>query len=210
MDKNQLLHYKDKLKTEAKRTDTALEQMGDLKEGEMSNYTPSELSNYDNHPAELGSELYTVEMNLALKVHEQTKLNDIKLALKKIDNGTYGVCENCKKEINPERLEVMPAARFCMECQEDKEAREINTPDQQYDEIFDSPFGRKYLNKQEDDEFEGLDQLNDLLKYGSADTPQDMSGYADYEDFYTNDVDNQGYVEETDKISNQQYKNQLP
>ncbi len=210
MDKNQLLHYKDKLKTEAKTTDTALEQMRDLKEGEMSNYTPSELSNYDNHPAELGSELYTVEMNLALKVHEQTKLNDIKLALKKIDNGTYGVCENCKKEINPERLEVMPAARFCMECQEDKEAREINTPDQQYDEIFDSPFGRKYLNKQEDDEFEGLDQLNDLLKYGSADTPQDMSGYADYEDFYTNDVDNQGYVEETDKISNQQYKNQLP
>ncbi len=210
MDKNQLLHYKDKLKTEAKTTDTALEQMRDLKEGEMSNFTPSELSNYDNHPAELGSELYTVEMNLALKVHEQTKLNDIKLALKKIDNGTYGVCENCKKEINPERLEVMPAARFCMECQEDKEAREINTPDQQYDEIFDSPFGRKYLNKQEDDEFEGLDQLNDLLKYGSADTPQDMSGYADYEDFYTNDVDNQGYVEETDKISNQQYKNQLP
>lgn len=210
MDKNQLLHYKDKLKTEAKTTNTALEQMIDLNEGEMSNYTPSELSNYDNHPAELGSELYTVEMNLALKVHEQTKLNDIKLALKKIDNGTYGVCENCKKDINPERLEVMPAARFCMECQEDKEAKEINTPDQQYDEIFDSPFGRKYLNKQEDDEFEGLDQLNDLLKYGSADTPQDMSGYADYEDFYTNDVDNQGYVEETDKISNQQYKNQLP
>ncbi len=210
MDKNQLLHYKDKLLTEAKRADTALGQMRDLDEGEMSNYTPSELSNYDNHPAELGSELYTVEMNLALKVHEQTKLNDIKLALKKIDNGTYGVCENCKKNINSERLEIMPAARFCMECQEDKEAEEINTPDQQYDEIFDSPFGRKYLNKQEDDEFEGLDQLNDLLKYGSADSPQDMSGYADYEEFYTNEVDNQGYVEETDKISNQQYKNQLP
>ncbi len=210
MDKNQLLHYKDKLKTEAKRADTALEQMRDMDEGEMSNNTPSELSNYDNHPAELGSELYTLEMNLALKVHEQTKLNDIKLALKKIDNGTYGVCENCKKEINPERLEVMPTARFCMECQEDKEAEEINTPDQQYDEIFDNPFGRKYLNKQEDDEFEGLDQFDDLLKYGSADTPQDMSGYADYEEFYTNEIDNQGYVEETDKISNQQYKNQLP
>ncbi|HEX2926249.1 MAG TPA: TraR/DksA C4-type zinc finger protein [Ruminiclostridium sp.] len=210
MEKNQLLHYKDMLLGEAKRADRTLEQMRDLEEGEMSNYTPSELSNYDNHPADMGSELYTLEMNLALKVHEQTKLSDIKLALKKIDNGTYGICENCKKPIQPGRLEIMPAARFCMECQEDKEASEINTPDQQYDEVFDAPFGRKYLNQQEDDEFEGIDQLNDVLKYGSADSPQDMGGYADFEEYYTNEVDNQGYVEEIDKISNQQYKNQLP
>jgi DnaK suppressor protein len=210
MDKNQLLHYKSKLINEAGKADTTLEQMRDMEEGEMSNYTPSELSNYDNHPADMGSELYTLEMNLALKVHEQTKLNDIKLALKKIDNGTYGICENCKKQIQPDRLEIMPTARFCMECQEDKEAREINTPDQQYDEVFDAPFGRKYLNQQEDDEYEGIYQLNDVLKYGSADSPQDMGGYADFEEYYTNEVDNQGYVEEVDKISNQQYKNQLP
>jgi hypothetical protein len=48
------------------------------------------------------------------------------------------------------------------------------------------------------------------MKYGSSDTPQDMGGYQDYEEFYTNEIDNQGIVEEIDKISNEQYRRQLP
>jgi len=210
MDNNQRAYLKEKLITEAKKTDKAIGQMRENGETDMSEYSPVELSNYDNHPADLGSELYSVEMNLALKVHEQSKSNEVKNALNKFENGSYGKCENCKKEIEYERLDAMPYARFCMDCENDKEASEINTPDMQYNEIFDAPFGRKYLNKQEDDEFEGMDQLNDLMKYGSSDTPQDMGGYQDYEEFYTNEVDNQGIVEEVDKISNEQYKKQLP
>ena len=74
---------------------------------------------------------------------------------------------------------------------------------------MDTPLGRKYLNKREDDEYEGIDQLNDLMKYGSSDTPQDLGGYNDYKDFYTNKVDNQGIVDNVDKISTKQYKDQL-
>jgi YteA family regulatory protein len=210
MDNNQMRYLKEKLTNEANKTDKTIEQMRKNEEAEMSENSPNELSNYDNHPADLGSELYTVEMNLALKVHEQSKLNEVNIALKKLENGSYGKCENCKKDIDFERLDAMPYARFCMDCKMAKEATEINTPDQQYDEVFDAPFGRKYLNKQEDDEFEGMDQLNDLMKYGSSDTPQDMGGYQDYEEFYTNELDNQGIVEEIDKISNEQYRNQLP
>jgi len=203
-------YLKEKLTKEANKTDKTIEQMRKNEEAEMSENSPNELSNYDNHPADLGSELYTVEMNLALKVHEQSKLNEVNIALKKLENGSYGKCENCKKDIDFERLDAMPYARFCMDCKMAKEATEINTPDQQYDEVFDAPFGRKYLNKREDDEFEGMDQLNDLMKYGSSDSPQDMGGYQDYEEFYTNELDNQGIVEEIDKISNEQYRNQLP
>ncbi len=210
MDKNKLNHLKEKLIKEARKTDKALGQMYDNREAQMSEHYPTELSNYDNHPADLGSELYSVEMNMALKVHEQSKLNDINKALEKIENGTYGKCEKCKQEISYERLEALPSAKYCMNCEKEKEASEINTPDMQYDEVFDAPFGRKYLNKREDDEFEGMDQLNDLMKMGSADTPQDMGGYQDYEEFYTNEIDNQGIVEEVDKISNEQYKRQLP
>ena len=39
------------------------------------------------------------------------------------------------------------------------------------------------LNRLEDNEYEGMDILNDVLKYGSSDTPQDMGGYHDYKDF---------------------------
>lgn len=210
MDTKKLKHFKEKLITEAGRIHGTLDQMHANGEAEMSDFSSNELSNYDNHPADLGSELYSVEMNMALKVHEQSKLNDINKALNKLKNGTYGKCEKCNKEIPLERLEAMPSAKLCMSCEKEKEAHEINTPDMSYDEVFDAPFGRKYLNKREDDEFEGLDQLNDLMKYGSADTPQDMGGYQDYEEFYTNEIDNQGIVEEIDKISNQQYKDQLP
>ncbi len=210
MDSNKMDQLKEKLVNEAGRINGTLNLMHENGEAEMSEHTPNELSNYDNHPADLGSELYTVEMNMALKVHEQSKLNDINRALKKFENGSYGICEKCKQEIAFERLEAMPSAKFCMSCEKEKEASEINTPDMSYNEVFDAPFGRKYLNKREDDEFEGLDQLNDVLKYGSADTPQDMGGYEDYEEFYTNEMDNQGIVEDIDKISNQQYKDQLP
>lgn len=78
------------------------------------------------------------------------------------------------------------------------------------EKVIDMPRGRKYLNSREDDEFEGIDQLNDLLKQGSADTPQDMGGYEDYEEFYTNKLDMQGIVDPMDNISNEQYKRQLP
>jgi len=210
MDNNQMRYLKEKLIKEAKKTDKTLGQMRENGEADMSEYSPVELSNYDNHPADLGSELYSVEMNMALKVHEQSKLNEVNNALNKFENGSYGKCENCKKDIEYERLDAMPYAKFCMDCEMAKEATEINTPDMQYNEVFDAPFGRKYLNKQEDDEFEGMDQLNDLMKYGSSDTPQDMGGYQDYEEFYTNEIDNQGIVEDVDKISNEQYKKQLP
>jgi len=76
--------------------------------------------------------------------------------------------------------------------------------------VWDAPFGRKYLNKREDDEYEGLDYLNDLVKYGSSDSPQDMGGYNDYEEYYTNEIDNQGIVDHMDKVSNDEYKRQLP
>lgn len=47
-------------------------------------------------------------------------LNDINLALKKIDDGTYGKCENCNQNIPYERLEAFPAARICLDCNASK------------------------------------------------------------------------------------------
>ncbi len=44
------------------------------------------------------------------------ELVDVKLALSKIANGTYGICDNCKKPIEKERLEAYPAATTCLKC----------------------------------------------------------------------------------------------
>ncbi|MGI6778050.1 MAG: TraR/DksA C4-type zinc finger protein [Acetivibrionales bacterium] len=178
----------------------------------QSEHHPVELSNYDNHPAEIATELFQVELNNALMVHEEHLLWEINHALEKIDKGTYGKCELCGKQIIKERLEAIPYARVCKECEENKaidpEILANTRPNEEL--VLDAPVGRKYQNQREDDEHEGMDQLFDLVKYGSSDSPQDMGGYYDYEEYYTNEIDKQGIVDKMDQFSNQQYKRQLP
>jgi DnaK suppressor protein len=43
-------------------------------------------------------------------------LDEVEVALEKVEKGTYGRCEKCGQDIAPDRLEAMPAARLCMEC----------------------------------------------------------------------------------------------
>lgn len=212
MDKIQLEFFKRMLLDQGKGIEGTINSMKEHGVGEQDAYEPDELSNYDNHPADLGSELFQVELNNALKVHEEHLLKEIHDALVRIDNGTYGKCDLCGDEISSERLEVLPYTRLCIDCETSKEISMENLKRQRpvEERIWDAPFGRKYLNRREDDEFEGLDQLFDLVKYGSSDTPQDMGGYFDYEEYYTNEMDQQGVVDEMDKISNEEYRKQLP
>lgn len=207
-----LKHYRQLLEKQGEEIENTL---GMMKENDTSNqsiYTPSELSNYDNHPAEIATELFQVEHNTALKVHEEHLLKDIHDALGRIEDGTYGKCAFCGKDIGEERLEAIPYTRLCIDCEEDKAVtpRVLSKQRPVEEEVLDAPVGRKYLNQREDDEHEGMDQFNDLMKYGSADSPQDLGGYHDYEEFYTNEIDRQGIVDDMDRISNEQYKRQLP
>ncbi len=175
-------------------------------------FSPSELSNYDNHPAELGSELFQLGMNKTLKNHESHILKEIDNALNKVERGGLGKCEICGLDIPFERLEVLPYARLCVKCRDENTDNTYNRANYRpiEEKVIDSPFGKKYLNKKEDDEYEGLDILNDLMKYGSADSPQDMGGYHEYKNFFTNEEDKQGVVDKMDGVSNQSYINQLP
>lgn len=88
-------------------------------------YTSGELSSYDNHMGDIGSEVYMQEMQNSLTNHEKFKLNEIDNALYKIKNETYGVCESCKKIIGEDRLEFIPETRLCSSCAK-KEERPVN------------------------------------------------------------------------------------
>ncbi|MDD5569497.1 MAG: TraR/DksA C4-type zinc finger protein [Candidatus Pacebacteria bacterium] len=46
----------------------------------------------------------------------EEKLKNINLALQKLSVGTFGLCENCRKEISEERLKIFPEARTCNDC----------------------------------------------------------------------------------------------
>lgn len=55
---------------------------------------------------------------LTLRESEQQTLDEVEEALRSMDQGTYGVCESCGKEIDLARLEARPYARRCVSCQE--------------------------------------------------------------------------------------------
>ena len=61
------------------------------------------------------------ELALMLADREREKLTHVDDALKRIENGTYGICESCEEEIDKERLAAMPFTKLCLSCQEDLE-----------------------------------------------------------------------------------------
>jgi RNA polymerase-binding transcription factor DksA len=69
------------------------------------------------HPADAGSDAYDRDFALNLLSHAQDGLYEIDQALRRIEFGTYGICEMSGKPIPHERLEAIPYARFTVECQ---------------------------------------------------------------------------------------------
>ncbi|MBI4556194.1 MAG: TraR/DksA C4-type zinc finger protein [Candidatus Hydrogenedentes bacterium] len=67
--------------------------------------------------AEVGTDNFERETALNIATGESNWLRDVNDALRRIEAGSYGMCEGCNKEIPKKRLEVFPAAKFCVECQ---------------------------------------------------------------------------------------------
>ena len=83
-----------------------------------------ELSSYDQHQADVGTETFEREKDLSILEQVEAELADVEHALRRLDDGTYGTCEVCGKPIPDERLEAMPATRLCLEHQAEAE-REV-------------------------------------------------------------------------------------
>jgi RNA polymerase-binding transcription factor DksA len=87
----------------------------------------AEQSSYDQHPADIGTEVFEHEKNQSLLEQVQSELGEIDFAFQRLESGDYGTCQACRKRIPAERLEAMPAARFCVEDQA-KSERELGLP----------------------------------------------------------------------------------
>ena len=75
----------------------------------------SELSSLDQHQGDIGTETFEREKDFSLVEQLEAEIGDLDAALRKIDDGTYGVCEICGRDIEPERLEAVPGTRTCIE-----------------------------------------------------------------------------------------------
>ena len=161
----------------------------------------SELSVCDNHPADIGEELFERSKDVALKDNAQVLLDGVETAFRKMDDGTYGCCDVCGKQIPLDRLEVIPWARECVHCQKREELSDH--PARPLEEVvLAPPFQRTFLDDDPLDSigFDGEDALQAVMRYGSSDTPQDVTGSHDYHDLYLNSHEEAGIVDPADAI----------
>jgi RNA polymerase-binding transcription factor DksA len=95
---------------------------------ESEDESTSELSHLTQHAADVGSETFEREKEFSILEQVEAELADIDRALQRLDNGTYGQCEICRRPIADERLEAMPATRFCVAHQAEAEHRRAAWP----------------------------------------------------------------------------------
>jgi len=102
--------------------DHFLDQMQSVAQNSLRSRSESnEASAVGQHQADAGSDAYEKDFALSLLSQEQDALYEIEEALKRIENGTYGICEMSSKVIPHTRLEAIPFARFTVECQQQLE-----------------------------------------------------------------------------------------
>jgi RNA polymerase-binding transcription factor DksA len=82
-----------------------------------------ELSDYDQHMADQGTELFLREQDEAIYIGLKNSLEQVEAALRKLDANSYGYCDVCGADIGAERLEFLPQAIHCIRCADEIAAR---------------------------------------------------------------------------------------
>lgn len=121
MNKKDLKKFEKMLLAERDRLTGSIKSIEDASRYESGRDNSGDLSSY----AESGTDNFELETALNIASGESHWLNDVSEALDRIQNGTFGICEGCEKEIPRKRLEAFPSAKFCVPCKEEIEKQGI-------------------------------------------------------------------------------------
>lgn len=155
-----------------------------------------ELSTNDNHPGDLGTEMYERGKDIALLENEERRLARVKEALEQMDHGDYGICHECSKPIPYARLLAIPYTLYCVQHSKEQEVSNHRPIEEQF---LNPPFGRTSMDDQPDQNgFDGEDAWQIVESWGSSNTPAmaDDNNIEDYEDMAIEASDElDGFVE---------------
>ena len=82
-----------------------------------------DISGYTYHMADVATDNYDREFSLGLASNERKSLYELDDAIKRIEEGTFGICDDCKSSITKIRLKAVPSARLCIKCQQKREKK---------------------------------------------------------------------------------------
>ncbi|GIN84837.1 hypothetical protein J6TS2_12230 [Heyndrickxia sporothermodurans] len=175
---------------------------------EHSQESVGELSNYDNHPGDGGTELYEREKDIALNEHSEYDLKNINKALESMANGSYGKCAECGREIPEERLQAVPTTLYCKEHSPDRTVSHDRPAEER---VLLSSLGNFDFNdsRNEHVEFDAEDSWQSVAEWGTSESPSDFVNPPDhYNDMYFESDENVGYVENFENfVGNDMYGN---
>jgi RNA polymerase-binding protein DksA len=122
LSKDQLKHFRQLLITE--RAKFANEIRSIAQDASKSPREASgDLSGYTVHMADMSADTYERELSMNMVSNEQEILYQIDDALKRLDDGSFGICQQCSQPITMSRLKVVPYASLCINCQRVKEQK---------------------------------------------------------------------------------------
>lgn len=157
--------------------------------------TTGELSAYDNHPGDIGSEVFERGKDIALNEHAEHQLEDVMDALERMKEGTYGTCVICGRDIPFDRLQAMPDTEYCIDHVPD---RDLSARRPVEERLLEPPFGRTSLDEHADEtEFDGEDAWQIVESWGNSNSPAmaenpEVDGY---DMMYVEADENEGFVE---------------
>jgi RNA polymerase-binding transcription factor DksA len=114
--------YRGKLEELNRRIQAVAQSLEEVTRTPTGGEAAGNLSNTPMHLADIGTEVYTQELNSALLENEEFIRQEVIDALGRIDAGMFGKCEQCGRDIPEGRLEALPYARYCVPCAEKLEA----------------------------------------------------------------------------------------
>ncbi|MFT9598927.1 TraR/DksA C4-type zinc finger protein [Mesobacillus sp.] len=158
-----------------------------------------ELSSYDNHPADSGTELFERSKNLAMDEHHDDQIEKVDSALKAIEDGTYGKCAECGKEIPFERLEAVPYTLYCVEHSAEQTLSNDRPAEE---EVLEYTHEADFDRRQNEEMADNRNSFNDVAEFGTSETPSDLTGdHEDYNKLYIDNEKERGFTEDYESFS---------
>lgn len=115
MNQETINYIKDKLLEEKAKLEKELGQFSQRSEHQRDDFQ-STFPDYGDKEDDNAVEVADFSTRLSLEDNLESKLQEVNKALKRIEDGVYGICENCHEEIPEERLKVFPSAALCIKC----------------------------------------------------------------------------------------------
>lgn len=205
MDQYMKEHFKRRLIEEKKKLLITMNKMKNTAElGSMDEYY-TELSSYDNHPADLGTEMFMMEHDKGLRDKLNDTLYEIETSLEAIEKGEYGVCIQCGKKIDKERLDLIPYVKLCLECSNKKIDLKDKMDFRPEEEDSISPFSN-YKDGKDLNAFDREDSYQEVARYNKV-SNDPSHGTGDFIGVFAEE--NSGVVEDVEKISKEYYDDTL-